>query len=228
MIDTKTELKKLIPLYCKEFESVDVSKYNDYQFSEKYIKNKEQLIKRQNRVYYPLVKTTGRKVASVAVAAALMGTITVAAYEPAREAVKDFFVRIFKGYSVVTTSKDSKTIDSHKQKIEYQYKIDVPDEFILSEDETVATDTYVSFSYYTEDRSKCLYFNQYTGDSYKSYVDNEHSVLSKKTDNFGNEILVYNYGDVSVTIIWDNGEYVFDLSGDMSEAEIMKIYYTVK
>lgn len=64
MIDTKTELKKLIPLYCKEFESVDVSKYRDYQFSEKYIKNKEQLIKRQNRVYYPLVKTTGRKVAS--------------------------------------------------------------------------------------------------------------------------------------------------------------------
>ena len=205
-----------------------MSKYRDYQFSEKYIKNKEQLIKRQNRVYYPLVKTTGRKVASVAVAAALMGTITVAAYEPARNAVKDFFIRIFKGYSVVTTSKDSKTIDNHKQKIEYQYKIDAPDEFILSEDETVATDTYVSYSYYTENRSKCLYFNQYTSDSYKSYVDNERSVLSKKTDNFGNEILIYNYGDVSVTIIWDNGEYVFDLSGDMSEAEIMKIYYTVK
>lgn len=228
MIDTKTELKKLIPLYCKEFESVDVSKYRDYQFSEKYIKNKEQLIKRQNRVYYPLVKTTRRKVASVAVAVALMGTITVAAYEPARNAVKDFFIRIFKGYSVVTTSKDSKTIDNHKQKIEYQYKIDVPDEFILSEDETVATDTYVSYSYYTENRSKCLYFNQYTNDAYVSYFDNEQIHLVQKIDKYGNKILVHNYNDVCVSVIWDNGEYVFDLLGDMSETEIMKIYYTVK
>lgn len=173
MVDAKTELKKLIPLYCKEFESVDVSEYIDYQFSDKYIKNKELLITRQNRVYYPLIKTTGRKVASVAVAAALMGTITVAAYEPARNAVKDFFIRVFKGYSVVTTSKDSKETDNHKEKIEYQYKIDVPDDFILAEDETVVTDTYVSFSYYTKDRSKCLFFNQYTSDAYVSYFDNE-------------------------------------------------------
>lgn len=226
MFDSKTELKKLIPLYCSDLESVDVSEYNDYQFSEKYIKNKEQLIKRQNRVYYPLIKTTGRKVASVIASAALMGTITVVAYEPARNAVKDFFIGIFKGYSVVTTSKDSKEIDNHKEKIEYQYTIDVPDDFILSDN--TLTDTWVSYVYYTEDKSKFLFFKQYIDNSYKSYVDNEHGVLIEKTDKYGNQIWVYNYNDISVTVIWDNGEYIFDLSGDMSEAEIMKIYYTVK
>lgn len=234
MADTKSELKKLIPCYCKELDNVDVSKYDDYQFSEKYLTAKEKLIKRQSRVYYPLIKTTGRRIASAVVAAALMGTITVAAYEPARSTVRDLFVRIFKGYSIVTVTNNAdnaenrESAEKHKEKIEYVYRAEVPSDFVLSESETVVADTYASFNYYNEEESKYLFFNQYTYENYKTFVDNEKDHLEKKTDDLGNEILVYNYDDVCTTVIWDNGEYVFELTGDMTEEEIMKIYYTVK
>jgi hypothetical protein len=52
-------------------------------------------------------------------------------------------------------------------------------------------------------------------------------MLVTKIDKFGNEYLIYNYNG-SITIIWDNGEYIFELSGTMSEAELMELYYTVK
>jgi hypothetical protein len=217
-------------MYCEELENVDTSEYANYQFSKKYIRNKENLIKRQGRIYYPLIKTTGRKIVSAIVAAALMGTMTVAAYEPARNAVKNFFIRIFKGYSVVTVSTDSESEeeDHHKSTIEKQYNITVPDDFILDENETIVTDTHIGLSYYTKDKSKCLYFDQYTSDAYVSSFDNEQSDIIKQEDKYGNEILIYNNNDENVIIVWDNGEYIFELSGNITTEKIMEIYYTIK
>lgn len=80
MSDTRSELKKLVPLYCDELNSLDLSSYSYYEFSKDYLNKKEKLIKNQSRIYYPLIKTTGRRIASAIIAAAIMGTTTVAAY----------------------------------------------------------------------------------------------------------------------------------------------------
>ena len=39
--------------------------------------------------------------------------------------------------------------------------------------------------------------------------------------------MIYKNDDF-ISILWDNGEYIFELSGDISESEIMDIYYSVK
>lgn len=91
MSEIKRELKKLIPLYCSELDTLEVYMYADYEFSDKYQRNKQKLIRQQSRVYYPFIKTTGRRIISAIIAAALIGSITVAAYEPAREAVWGIF-----------------------------------------------------------------------------------------------------------------------------------------
>ena len=95
MSDTRSELKKLVPLYCDELNSLDLSLYENYEFSKDYLNKKEKLIKNQSRIYYPLIKTTGRRIASAIIAAAIMGTTTVAAYAPARNAVRNFFPNCF-------------------------------------------------------------------------------------------------------------------------------------
>ena len=213
MSDTRSELKKLVPLYCDELNSLDLSLYENYEFSKDYLNKKEKLIKNQSRIYYPLIKTTGRRIASAIIAAAIMGTTTVAAYAPARNAVRNFFLRIFNDHTVVSVQHDSKDIGNHKSKIEKQYSITVPEGFVLDESESVSTES--------------IYFDQYTADSYSSYYDNERGHFKTSSDKFGNEFMIYTNDDF-INILWDNGEYIFSLSGEISESEIMDIYYSVE
>lgn len=37
MSDTRPELKKLVPLYCDELNSLDLSLYENYEFSKDYL-----------------------------------------------------------------------------------------------------------------------------------------------------------------------------------------------
>lgn len=227
MSDTRLELKKLVPLYCNELNSLDLSSYSNYEFSEDYLNKKEKLIKNQSRIYYPLIKTTGRRIASAIIAAAIMGTTTVAAYAPARNAVRNFFLRIFNDHTVVSVQHDSKDIGDHKSKIEKQYSITVPEGFVLDESESVSTDNYIELCYYSDDKKKSIYFDQYTADSYSSYYDNERGHFKFSSDKFGNKFMIYKNDDF-INILWVNGEYIFSLSGEISESEIMDIYYSVK
>lgn len=227
MSDTRPELKKLVPLYCDELNSLDLSLYENYEFSKDYLNKKAKLIKSQSCIYYPLIKTTGRRIASAIIAAAIMGTTTVAAYAPARNAIKNFFLRIFNDHSVVSVQYDSEDIGDHKSRIEKQYSITVPDGFVLDENESVSTDNYIELCYYSDDKKKSIYFDQYTADTYSSYYDNERGHFKTSSDKFGNEFILYTNDDF-ISILWDNGEYIFGLSGDISESEIMDIYYSVK
>lgn len=227
MSDTQLELKKLVPIYCDELKSLDLSSYENYEFSKDYLNKKEKLIKNQSRIYYPLIKTTGRRIASAIIAAAIMGTTTVAAYAPARNAVRNFFLRIFNDHTVVSVQHDSKDIGDHKSKIEKQYSITVPEGFVLDESESVSTSSNIGLRYYSENKSESIYFDQYTADSYSSYYDNERGHFKTSSDKFGNEFMIYTNDDF-INILWDNGEYIFSLSGDISESEIMDIYYSVE
>ena len=227
MSDTRSELKKLVPLYCDELNRLDLSLYENYEFSKDYLNKKEKLIKNQSRIYYPLIKTTGRRIASAIIAAAIMGTTTVAAYAPARNAVRNFFLRIFNDHTVVSVQHDSKDIGDHKSKIEKQYSITVPEGFVLDESESVSTSSNIGLRYYSENKSESIYFDQYTADSYSSYYDNERGHFNFSSDKFGNEFMIYTNDDF-INILWDNGEYIFSLSGEISESEIMDIYYSVE
>ena len=227
MSDTRSELKKLVPLYCDELNSLDLSLYENYEFSKDYLNKKEKLIKNQSRIYYPLIKTTGRRIASAIIVAAIMGTTTVAAYAPARNAVRNFFLRIFNDHTVVSVQHDSKDIGDHKSRIEKQYSITVPEGFVLDESESVSTSSNIGSRYYSENKSESIYFDQYTADSYSSYYDNERGHFKTSSDKFGNEFMIYTNDDF-INILWDNGEYIFSLSGEISESEIMDIYYSVE
>lgn len=227
MSDTRSELKKLVPLYCDELNSLDLSLYENYEFSKDYLNKKEKLIKNQSRIYYPLIKTTGRRIASAIIAAAIMGTTTVAAYAPARNAVRNFFLRIFNDHTVVSVQHDSKDIGDHKSKIEKQYSITVPEGFVLDESESVSTDNYIELCYYSDDKKKSIYFDQYTADSYSSYYDNERGHFKTSSDKFGNEFMIY-INDDFISILWDNGKYIFEICSNLDKRSVLELCESTK
>lgn len=227
MSDTRSELKKLVPLYCDELNSLDLSSYSYYEFSKDYLNKKEKLIKNQSRIYYPLIKTTGRRIASAIIAAAIMGTTTVAAYAPARNAVRNFFLQIFNNHTVVSVQHDSKDIGDHKSKIEKQYSITVPEGFVLDESESVSTDNYIELCYYSDDKKKSIYFDQYTADSYSSYYDNERGHFKTSSDKFGNEFMIY-INDDFISILWDNGKYIFEICSNLDKRSVLELCESTK
>ena len=102
-----------------------------------------------------------------------MGTTTVAAYAPARNAVRNFFLRIFNDHTVVSVQNDSKDIGDHKSKIEKQYSITVPEGFVLDESESVSTSSNIGLRYYSENKSEVYISTNIQRNSNSSYYDNE-------------------------------------------------------
>ena len=112
--------------------------------------------------------------------------------------------------------------------IEKKFAITVPEGYVLDKESSSETETIITSTYYNSDKTKSIMFNQYVKETYSTTVDNKKSILVEKTDQNGQQIMVHNTENKSVSIIWNNGEYYFELSGEMSEQELMDIYYSVK
>ena len=225
MTDIQKELEPIVDSYYNELISQDTSVLDGYEFSEKYLNRKEELIAQMSPQKAEHRHSIKRKVIISLIAAALIGTITVAAYEPARR----FFLSIFSDHTEVTPSENSSEIDKHKATIEKKYSITVPAGYVLDKESTVETDEMISQIYYlSSDKTKSIGFKQLTKELYSVSVDNKDTELVTKLDKNGREILIHSYKDLSTSIIWDNGEYIFELSGEMSESDLMEIYYTVR
>jgi len=223
--DLKKQLSEMISVYCDEFKSTDISGYEDFEFSDGFDRRMNRLLKSRKKVYYPLIKTTGRKIASLIAAALLMGAVTVAAYEPARNAVRDFIINIFSDHSVVVYADAAE--DGQAAKIMHEYSLTVPEGYVLDENKSVTSDQYIFKYYCSQDGTGSLTFSQMMENSYKGYFDNEHTVFKHKEDKDGKEIIVSKTDD-DICIIWEYDQYVFELSASMTESEIMDIYYSVE
>lgn len=224
MSDLRNELDSIVNSYYEELMSIDTTETEKYKFSKEYIAKRKEVIASFNKSSPKHIKHFGRRIAIALIAAIMISTITVFAYKPSRK----FIINKFSNHSEITISDNSNGKDTYKGRIERKYSITVPEDYALDEESSVETDEFIIYTYYNSDKTKSILFEQQTYDSFKSNIDNERTGLITKTDKYGQEIMVYSTDDIGVLFIWDNGEYVFNLSADMSEEELMKIYYSVK
>ena len=224
MTDIQKQLEPIVDSYYNELISQDTSVLDGYEFSEKYLKRREELIAKM----YPIKKKHNhnirRRIIFALIAAVILGTITVAAYEPAR----NFFLNLLSDHTEVIPADENSETDTHKSVIEKKFAITVSEGYVLDKESSSETETIITSTYYNSDKTKSIMFNQYVKETYSTTVDNKKSILVEKTDQNGQQIMVHNTENKSVSIIWNNGEYYFELSGEMSEQELMDIYYSVK
>lgn len=221
-------LKKAIAeTLCEEYITSIPSYDSDHVFSDSFNRKMDKLIARRRKAYYPIIKTTGRRVAAGLVAAALMGTVTVAAYEPARTLFKEFFIDRFVHHDTVKSVQNKET--PIRNEIEKEYRINVPADFDEISENSVNTNELIERIYVSPD-DKVIRFQQQIASKYVMEVDNEQAELVSKNDRDGNEILVY-YDDSALydytMIIWYYDGYAFTLSGDLNETDMMDVYYSL-
>lgn len=211
---------------CDEYIASIPPYTSDHIFSAGFERKMQKLIARRKRAYYPIIKTVGRRVAIVIIAAVLMGTIAVAAYEPSRTFFQEFFVERFLGHDTVkTVFSDSEVV---RDKIEKKYTVDIPAKYLEWETYNYESDNYIQVSYTSDDSMKNISFTQTVKSAFVMEIDNEQTELENKKDKYGRDIMVHNYENSDVLIVWEYDGYVFTLNGVMSEDELMDIYYTFR
>lgn len=93
--------------------------------------------------------------------------------------------------------------------------------------ETVSDNWSISTSYMNRNIDRCLALEQTVKELYKSHVDNEHHPL-EEVDINGHYGLYLGKGDGWGVIIWDNGDYILELSGDFNKDELLNLAKSTK
>lgn len=200
-------------------ETLEVDKR--YEFSEKYNKKINKLIKHREKPYFTLICTTGRRVACC-VAALLILSFSSLSVKAVREAVCDFFMNIFSDHTEIIA--DSEIENSYPHSIDEEYHISsLPDGFKQVDYDKMENS--IIITYFKDD--DYIFFEQYTKDAYLSNYDNEQSTFESYTDENGQEYLVHNT-DHDHTFIWDNGKYIFEICSNLDKRSVLELCESTK
>lgn len=104
------------------------------------------------------------------------------------------------------------------------YLPDIPEGYELHE--TVSDYLGVSSSYMNSNTGRCMVLFQSVKDGYRSHVDNEHESLEEV--NINGHYGLYLPDCDGGLIIWDNGDYILELSGDFNKDDLLNLAKSTK
>lgn len=140
-------------------------------------------------------------------------------------AVRDFFKRFFtETFSTHTAVQSADTAEA-PETIEAVYTIDVPEGF-ETEDEFVS-DIFCNTVYRNKENNEYIIFNQNIRSAFDIYVNTENQTMEYVEIN-GCDGFIVDIGIDEAYISWDNGEYVFEISGNIGKSELIIISETVQ
>jgi len=191
-------------------ETLEVDKR--YEFSEKYNKKINKLIKHREKPYFTLICTTGRRVACF-VTALLILSFSSLSVKAVREAVCNFFMNIFSDHTEIIA--DSEIENSYPHSIDEEYHISsLPNGFKQVDYDKMENS--IIITYFKDD--DYIFFEQYTKDAYLSNYDNEQSTFESYTDENGQDH----------TFIWDNGKYIFEICSNLNKRSVLELCESTK
>lgn len=224
MFDNPLILQAIQEVFNERFddEMKELESEEPHIFSEKHNKKMAKLIKDQKKPYFTLICTAGRRAACI-VAAILILSASALSVKAIREAVFDFIMRIFSDHTVVTT--ESGTDTGYPETIEEEYYIsELPEGFYQTQ--YVLNNTLLS-SCYSDDHGNYILFKQEVKSLYETYYDINNSMNRKAYIYKDMEYMIIET-DVDTTYIWDNGHYVFEITGNIDKKELLDLCYSTK
>lgn len=134
-------------------------------------------------------------------------------------AVRDFFTETFSTHTAVQSADTAEAPET----IEAVYTIDVPEGF-ETEDEFVS-DIFCNTTYVNN--NKHIYFSQNVKSAFDVNVNTEDHTMEYVEIN-GCDGFIVDIGIDEAYILWDNGEYVFEMLGNIGKSELISVAETVQ
>ncbi len=212
--------KALYAALIPEYEKILSEQKTEHEFSSKFNKDMQKLVKRRRKPYYKLINTVGKRVACVVIAFIVASSVTILSVEALRNAVADFFVSIFEKFSTVQPIED----DSAPLTIEDIYEITYNlSEFTIDYEEY---DDYSRNTTYVKD-DITIYFEQFVKGVYNVNINTEDAEISTYVIN-GHEAIYFQDNHQYHVLIWDAGDYIISLSSNIGKDALISIAESVQ
>lgn len=182
----------------------------EHRFSDKHEREMRKLISRQRKPYFKLISSAGRRVACLIVSVLILSVSALS--------VKAICEEVF--------------FDSHPKEIEKEYYI--PSIMTDYEEERstiyVTAKRYLRRAYQKKNGGERIEFSQFTKEYYDEHIDQKHKHFETVTDENGQKYtVVKSAGGGFITFIWDNGEYVFVVTGNnLDKDELLDLCKSIK
>ena len=195
----------------------------DHRFSRKFERKMKKLIRHgySEPVHYNKIKV---KRLFICITAALIAAVVMAfSVGAVRDFFKNFLMEVFGTHTTVQTF--SENINAPTS-IEDVYTIEVPNGFeIVYKDEIFELTAYVHYEYFKN--NDYIFFNQYVKSEYDVNINTENRPLEYIEIN-GNDGYIVDLGNNEYYISWDNGDYIFDITGNIGKDELIEAANSVQ
>lgn len=194
----------------------------DHKFSRRFERKMKKLIRYGYREPVRYHKVTLKRLFICITAALIAAVIMAFSVTAVRDFFKNFFMEVFGTHTTVQYAEKSKTPDF----IEDVYTIAVPKSFeLVYQDEIYEYSPYVGYMY--SDNENYIIFSQYTQNAYDVNVNTENRPLDYIEIN-GHDGYIVDLGNNEYYISWDNGDYIFILTGNVGKNALTDVANSVK
>ncbi len=182
----------------------------------------ERLLRRQKRIYYPLINTALKRAACIAGAVLITGSAVAIGVGGAKEEKSYFTYYVYDEY--VSVNFINTELHPDTLRVISQKKIPgfLPKGYEMVEDRS---DTNMTELIYEGEGYDCFYYAQYPNGS--SAGGSTENAEYKRIRINGNEVLLFIGKDVT-QLIFNDGEYLYFISGTLTKDEIVKIAKSIE
>ncbi len=199
----------------------DVPEMPDHVFSEEFEKKMRELI--YGKKFRAVHRSTKQRIFTYIMVAIIAAVITACSVEPFREFFKKFFMEVFGTHTTVQTFSDNINTPTSIKDV---YMINVPNGFdIVYKDDIFEWSPFIAYIYRKD--NDYIFFNQFLKSEYDVNINTENRPLDYIEIN-GNDGYIVDLGNNEYYISWDNGDYIFDITGNISKDELIKVANSVQ
>lgn len=218
----------LIPEYTAVMRDADDTAH---EFSPEFEKRMKKLIKRRSKLYYKLINSLDKRIACIAVIICVVSSITIIGFEASRNTASDFIIKTVseKEHEELTIQSADKS-DVVPQTIKELYDITYDlSEYEVIHDGADEVKYWKIYVHETEDDYIMVELKQWVKKHYFEWVnaatDSEITTIAIN----GNEALYYLRENIGFHVLmWDNGEYIIYLRGNLDKNSLIEIAKSVK
>lgn len=216
-------LEKSVKTFGDQYiDLADEARTYTYEFTPKFEKKMQSLIRRERRFYYPLVKTPVRRLVTIAVTVIIALSVLTMSVGALRNAFFQFLTEVFSTHTIVVSSETDGSPTDFRDVYE---PTEFPDQFELVEKSDPATETaYLSLYYRKDDRH--IGFYQWLKSEYDVSINTEQDKAEPIEIN-GFEGFLLNTGGICL-ITWDNGDYILEIIANIGEDALISVAESVQ
>lgn len=218
----------LIPEYTAVMRDADDTAH---EFSPEFEKRMKKLIKRRSKLYYKLINSLDKRIACIAVIICVVSSITIIGFEASRNTASDFIIKTVsekEPEQLIIQSADKS--GAVPQTIEELYDVTYDlSEYEVIHDEANDIIYWKIYARESEDDYIMVELKQYVKKHYFTWIYTAADSKITTIDINGHEALYYLRENIGFHVLmWDNGEYIIYLRGNLDKNTLIEIAKSVK